>query len=219
MLEIALETSQREASVAVGLGATVLEAEVSERAHASELLPRLAELLARAGLDPARDLGPPARLLVGLGPGSYTGLRVGIASALGLARARGATLHGLSSFEALALEALAEGQEGTVLLDARAGRIYHARYRREGALVAVLDPPAALRPAELRARCATARRFLAPAGLLESAGVPLPPGAEQVTGFRPKAGALLRLARARLAAGSLPEAERLEPLYLTEFGR
>jgi tRNA threonylcarbamoyladenosine biosynthesis protein TsaB len=215
-VELSFETSRREASLALRVDGRVLAAEVGALAHASDLLPRLDELLARAG----RPRGPGrlalAALHVGLGPGSYTGLRVGIATALGLARASGAELFGLCSFEALAWAALAPGEEAAVVLDARAGRFYHAHYRRTADDVTVASAPVACTADELVARCADAPRILAHPGLSGAAGLP----DERVrTDLRPTAEAVLGLARARRAAGRLAPQTTLEPLYLMSFGK
>ncbi|HEX6884815.1 MAG TPA: tRNA (adenosine(37)-N6)-threonylcarbamoyltransferase complex dimerization subunit type 1 TsaB [Planctomycetota bacterium] len=214
-MELALETSRRETSLALAAGDRVLLDE-GAAAHASDLLPRLAGLLAQAGIERAGPLGL-ARLFVGLGPGSYTGLRVGIATAHGLARATGAVLYGLSSFEALASAELAPGEEGVVVADARGGRAYVGRYRREGAALRVLAEPSACAPAELGARCAGATLVLGHPGLREALGLELPPDTRYREDALPRAGALLALGRARLAAGSLASRPALEPLYLAEF--
>jgi tRNA threonylcarbamoyl adenosine modification protein YeaZ len=216
--DLALETSRREASVALGVGTTVLADELGAAAHASDLLPRLARLLERAGVERTAGRLRLGGIFVGLGPGSYTGLRVGIATALGLARACGAPLYGLSSFEALAFAELAPGAEGTVALDARAGRFYHARYRRLERGLEVLDPPSICAPGELAQRCARAGVVLADPGLVSAAGHALLPGVLR-TDARPRASALLELGRERRAAGELRPESALEPLYLAGFAR
>lgn len=214
-MDLALETSRREASVALGVGATILAAEVGLEAHASDLLPCLDQLLVRAGTPRGSGRLPLAALFVGLGPGSYTGLRVGLATALGLARASGAALHGLCSFEVLAWEALAPGEEAAVAQDARAGRFYLAHYRRTRDEVEVLLAPHACTARELVERCGAAPLVLGHAGLAEAAGLDHP---AVRTDLRPSAEALLRLGRARAAAGRLLPQETLEPLYLMSFG-
>ena len=86
--------------------------------HTSRLLPLAARLLDEAGLR-WHDL---ELIAVGLGPGTFTGLRIGIATARGLAAATGAPLVGVSTLRALA--AGAGGGDGRVLavIDARRGR-------------------------------------------------------------------------------------------------
>jgi len=85
--------------------------------HAELIFGRIAELLARNGLDYA-DL---ARVVTTTGPGSFTGLRIGLSAARGIGLARGIPVVGVSSLAALSL-----GADGpsTVLLDARRGEAY-----------------------------------------------------------------------------------------------
>lgn len=97
-----------------------------ERNHARRLPGALEGLFAQAGAVP-RDL---AGITVGLGPGSYTGLRVGVATAQGLARGLGVPLRGEASLTAMAATALNPAQrEGLIALDARRGNVYAAVYR------------------------------------------------------------------------------------------
>jgi tRNA threonylcarbamoyladenosine biosynthesis protein TsaB len=128
---LAFDTSTFAASAAVVDGGTVLaESSVLQRAgHSERLLPLVDEVLARAGL----PLGAIDRLAVGLGPGSFTGVRLGLATAKGLQLATGIPLVGVSSLDALA--ASAWGVEGPLVaaLDARRDEVYAALFRqREG---------------------------------------------------------------------------------------
>lgn len=217
--DLALETSRRETSLALGVGSAVLADELGALAHASDLVPRLARLLERAGV--ARSAGRLSlrAVFVGLGPGSYTGLRVGIATALALGRASGAALYGLSSFEALAFAQLGNGEEATVALDARAGLFYHARYRRLERGLLVLDPPSICAAEELAERCRRVGLVLGHPELAATAGLVLPPSTLLRTDARPGASALLELGRARRALGEIAPQSTLEPLYLAGFGR
>lgn len=217
--DLALETSRREASVALWAGAEVLTDELGAEVHARDLVPRIARLLERAGVARRDGKLPLRAVFVGLGPGSYTGLRVGIATALALARASGAALYGLASFEALAFAELGLGSEAAVALDARAGRFYHARYRRVAGGVMVLDPPATCDAAELAALCARPGLILGHPELAAAAGLAPAPGTEMRVDARPRARALLELGRARRAHGELVRQTSLEPLYLAGFGR
>jgi len=81
--------------------------EVIGRGHSERLVPMLAELL---------DGRTAERILVGVGPGSFTGIRVGIAAAHGLAIGWGAELSGLSSLALLAACAEAEGEVAAAII-------------------------------------------------------------------------------------------------------
>jgi tRNA threonylcarbamoyladenosine biosynthesis protein TsaB len=142
--------------------------------HATRLLSMAAELLAQAGL----DWGDVQRIAVGVGPGRFTGLRVGIATARGLAQSRSVELVGVSSLHALALPAMYAGHgtgvsadrdapSGNVasratiaVIDARRGEAFAGGYAGEAELVL----PRALRPAELERIVAQLDGQGAPAG-------------------------------------------------------
>jgi tRNA threonylcarbamoyladenosine biosynthesis protein TsaB len=109
--------------------------------HATHLLPLAGELLERAGLGFA-DL---ERVAVGVGPGTFTGLRIGLATARALAQARGIPLVGVSTAAALALgawQAALEARRELVVaaIDARRGEVFAAVWR----VVSEADPPARL---------------------------------------------------------------------------
>jgi tRNA threonylcarbamoyladenosine biosynthesis protein TsaB len=108
--------------------------------HASQLLPLAQALLDRAGLVFA-DIG---RIGVGVGPGTFTGLRIGVATARALAQATDADLVPVSTLRALAESS---GHDGPVLavLDARRGEAFAAGYRGDEELIA----PVAVRPEAL----------------------------------------------------------------------
>jgi tRNA threonylcarbamoyladenosine biosynthesis protein TsaB len=91
--------------------------------HATQLLPLAGALLARAGL----RFGDLDRIAVGVGPGTFTGLRIGVATARALAQAAEAELCAISTLHALAA---ASGHDGPVLavLDARRGEAFAAAW-------------------------------------------------------------------------------------------
>jgi tRNA threonylcarbamoyladenosine biosynthesis protein TsaB len=121
--------------------------------HATRLLDMAHELLMRAGV-PWSALD---RIAVGVGPGTFTGLRVGVATARGLAQSLSIELVGVSSLQALAAAALAgerpDAQERTAVLaviDARRGEAFAAAYDvGERGVPAELAMPRALPPQEL----------------------------------------------------------------------
>src|SRR5262245_25636146 len=119
-----LETSSRRGLVAVALGGAVREArhldEARRNAVARDLAPSVADLLRGQGWK-AADLDG---VLVSLGPGSYTGLRVGIMSAKALAYATRCALIGVETFPAIARQAPPGCERLDVLGDAQQDKVY-----------------------------------------------------------------------------------------------
>jgi tRNA threonylcarbamoyl adenosine modification protein YeaZ len=134
VLCLGIETSSRRGSVAlVDGGRLIARAEHSiENAHAEQLRPLLDRVLADAGQPKHAIL----RVAVGMGPGSFTGLRVGIAFAEGIALGLGVPWLGVGSLRAMAT-LLPKDREGlrVTLLDARRDEIFVAAYTTEGAEV------------------------------------------------------------------------------------
>ena len=115
--------------------------------HSRTLLPLAANVLESVGLKPA-DVDAFA---VAAGPGSFTGLRIGVATVKGLALGTNKPCVGVST-----LEAMAHGLNGIdgvydCVMDARAGQVYHARFRREGDVLERLCPDRAVTIDELGA--------------------------------------------------------------------
>lgn len=121
--------------------------------HGARLPGALTELLAANG----RALAQVEGYAIGLGPGSFTGLRIGLATWKGLAYANRRPVAGVSSLAAMALAAAPDATPGAILvplLDAKKGELYAGFYRAtEGGVEAVL-PDAAVPPAALAARLA-----------------------------------------------------------------
>lgn len=167
---LALDTATSAITVAAHDGTTVLAARSVEdgRHHTEHLAPTIEAVLGDAGWSP-RALSD---IVVGTGPGPFTGLRVGIVTALTLGHATGARVHGVCSLDALARAAReAHPQETDVLVatDARRREVYWARYR-DGVRV---DGPAVNDPADLVAHGAGHRIEFAhptPAGLVAAVG-------------------------------------------------
>lgn len=119
---------------------TSLEADAAQD-HSKLLLPAIASLLGDdAGLD---------ALLVVTGPGAYAGIRVGIATAEGLALACGAGIYGIGTLEAVALARCEEGERGTFMAVHPAGRGEFAAQLFEAGMVA--GPVAITVPGDLGA--------------------------------------------------------------------
>jgi tRNA threonylcarbamoyladenosine biosynthesis protein TsaB len=144
--------------------------------HATRLLAMARRLLATAGVSwPSVE-----RIAVGLGPGSFTGLRVGIATSRGLAQSLSAELVGVSSSLALAKAALETppsepdvSHDGRLLavIDARRGEVFAGAYRASGRdSAAELVPPRAIAPGQLATVIALAEEHGAGAGRWLAAG-------------------------------------------------
>jgi tRNA threonylcarbamoyladenosine biosynthesis protein TsaB len=147
--------------------------------HSRELLPAVAELMERAGV----RWGDVDGVAVGVGPGTFTGLRIGVATARALATAAGLPVHPVSS-----LAALAAGQPGEpltlALIDAKRGELFAALF--EGGEQVV--EPFAARPEQLAERAGRALAGAVAVGdgslrfrqNLEAAGVRVPPDGSEL---------------------------------------
>ena len=138
-LILGFDTSAAHCAAALVRGETVLasRAEDMAKGQAERLMPLLAELLAEAGLG-WPDL---AALAVGIGPGNFTGVRISVAAARGLALGLGIPAIGVSSFEALAEGA---ARPVAVVLDARRDEAYAQSFTALGATPPRLEPLAQL---------------------------------------------------------------------------
>jgi tRNA threonylcarbamoyl adenosine modification protein YeaZ len=150
MLVLAIDTSTTAITVALHDGEqpvtrTVLDA----RAHAEHVAPLIEQLLAETDRTPSEVTD----VVVGTGPGPFTGLRVGIVSGVVFAHARGIPVHGVVSLDALARQAAAMGADGDLLVatDARRKEVYWARYAVRDGRAARVTEPAVDRPADLSA--------------------------------------------------------------------
>ncbi|SDT74559.1 tRNA threonylcarbamoyl adenosine modification protein YeaZ [Streptomyces sp. TLI_053] len=201
MLLLAFDTATPAVTAAVHDGSTVLAEtdQVDARRHGELLIPAIDRVLREAGVDRHRLTD----IAVGVGPGPYTGLRVGLVTAAALGHALGLPVHGVCTLDAIAHAARAEGLAGeafTVATDARRKEVYWAAYDAEGRRT---EGPSVDRPGELTPPA----RSVGAGALLYPDTFPGAHGPEHVP-----AGALAAFAAAELAAGRalLPNA----PLYL-----
>jgi tRNA threonylcarbamoyl adenosine modification protein YeaZ len=205
VLLLAFDTATPAVTVALHDGARVLAetAEVDARRHGELLLPSVDRVLRAAGAELPEVTG----LVVGVGPGPYTGLRVGLVTAQVFGAAHGIPVHGLCTLDGIAYAAGLDAPF-VVATDARRKEVYWARYADARTR---LGEPAVDRPAELPAEVAALPAVGAGAQLYETAFA-------QVRTDLPahqSAAALAALAAERLSggadtAGFLPPT----PLYL-----
>jgi tRNA threonylcarbamoyladenosine biosynthesis protein TsaB len=209
---LALDTSMGACGAAVltSDGVVVAREQRMARGHAEALMPMIAETMVKAGLAYAQlDL-----IATTLGPGSFTGVRIAIAAARGLALVTGAKLWGTDSLTVMARTALdagaidTSGEPFAVAVDARAGALYLGLYdaaglKREGPLLA--DTAAvALLPRDLVIAVGNGAEALAAAARDSGREVDA-----KLIDLEPSAVALAHLAQD--AGASMPT---LRPLYL-----
>jgi tRNA threonylcarbamoyl adenosine modification protein YeaZ len=134
VLLLAIDTSTSAIAVALHDGRRVLaeRSTIDARHHTEHVAPSITAVLDEAG----RSAAEVSAVAVGVGPGPFTGLRVGMVTATVFGHARGIAVHGVCSLDALAHEAVATGAvqgELVVATDARRKEVYWARYAAEPA--------------------------------------------------------------------------------------
>lgn len=218
---LAFDTALDACSAALWSDGTVLarESVAAARGHAEILFPMLERVLDSAGL----GYGDIDRFAVTIGPGSFTGVRVGVAAARGLALGLGKPAFGITTLEAIAATAVygngamvRKGQEKVAAaIDARRGEIYFQVFAAGGSLqdLTALTAPAAVTPDE------AARLLGAEPALLAGSGAGLVKEYLEdrgdvvcaTTGTVPDAGVLVGLAAMRALDTEAPPPS---PLYL-----
>lgn len=147
---LALDTSTAAVTVALHDGDRIVarSTEIDARRHTELLAPAIADVLVRAGVD-RRDL---TGLAVGVGPGPFTGLRIGLVTARTLGKALEIPVHGVCSLDVIAADARADGRF-VVVTDARRREVYLAGYERPegepGAMARRIHGPAVVPPGDV----------------------------------------------------------------------
>ncbi len=148
MLLCAFDTATPAVTVALHDGQRVLAeiVTVDARRHGELLAPSIAKVIADAGAEP----GDLTAIAAGVGPGPYTGLRVGVVTARVFARTLGIPVYGVCTLDVIARAArpAAAGREFIAVTDARRKELYWARYAASGTRV---SGPDVSRPGEIPA--------------------------------------------------------------------
>jgi tRNA threonylcarbamoyladenosine biosynthesis protein TsaB len=185
MLTLAFDTA-----TSVATSALVDDGEViAERASRAQTLLEDVDALLRQGGAHPRDI---AALAVGIGPGSFTGVRIGLAAARGLALALDVRGAGVSTLAALA----AGAPDAVPVIDAKRREVF----------TLVNGEPAVVAPAEVRAAVCIGDGAVRYRDVLEAAGAVVPPDDDER--HRPRARFHAQL------AGELGPVDLIEPLYL-----
>ncbi|KOO16905.1 hypothetical protein AKJ18_02185 [Vibrio xuii] len=217
---LALDTATENCSVALLVDEKVyVRSEVAPRDHTKKVLPMVDEVLKEAGLTLA-DLDA---LAFGQGPGSFTGVRIGIGIAQGLAFGADLPMIGISTLEAMAQGVYRQHGESQVAcaIDARMSEVYWGRFsRQEDGTWAQTD-----------AECVTPPQTAADNSQADestwfTAGTGWDAYSEQLEGIKfatekskvlfPDAEDIVQLAKFELAKGNTVDAEDASPVYLRD---
>ncbi|MGY0616257.1 tRNA (adenosine(37)-N6)-threonylcarbamoyltransferase complex dimerization subunit type 1 TsaB [Vibrio sp. FJH11] len=217
---LAIDTSTENCSVALLVNDQVISrSEVAPRDHTKKVLPMVDEVLKEAGLT-LQDLDA---LAFGRGPGSFTGVRIGIGIAQGLAFGADLPMIGVSTLAAMAQASyrLHGATDVAVAIDARMSEVYWARYTRQenGEWVGV-DEECVIPPANLVAEAKADEVRWTTAGTgwdayqPELAGLPFSVTASDV--LYPDSQDIVVLAKQELEKGNTVPVEESSPVYLRD---
>jgi tRNA threonylcarbamoyladenosine biosynthesis protein TsaB len=215
---LAIDSSTSRGSVAIGNAAGVLsEIYLTVRAtHSSALLPAIDRALRSSSLSPG-DLGG---VVVGAGPGSFTGIRIAAAMAKGIVRALGIPMYAYSSLLAAAAQASAASGMVCAVFDARGRDVYAAAYDFRSD-VEVLIPPTACTIDDVveRLRDLDALLFVGDGAIRHRSELEAAGGRVAPPHFgHPGGGALIWLAVAEPMWGLVDDPAAWEPSYLRASG-
>ncbi|MER3546582.1 MAG: tRNA (adenosine(37)-N6)-threonylcarbamoyltransferase complex dimerization subunit type 1 TsaB [Rhodanobacteraceae bacterium] len=214
---LAIETSTECCSVALLHDNALIErSELAPRRHAELVLPMAESLLSEAGLQRAQLDG----IAVGRGPGAFTGVRLAVSVAQGLAFALDLPVVTISSLAALAMQSVRNGAAVLAVIDARMGEVYAGAFAFDAnGLLRPLDEERVVRAEDLSlpgqqnwnvigSGWAAYRHALL-------ARLPSPPMWEEDEAF-PQARDVARLALPQFEAGNFLPPERTLPVYLRD---
>ncbi len=215
MLILGIETATERVSVAIGghEGVIGLFELTRGRRHAETLVPAIDDLCRRSGI----GLKEISLLAVDVGPGLFTGLRVGLAAAKSFAQALRVPMIGISSLDLLAFPSRHADRVIVPVIDARKGEVFYSMYRQvPGGVQQIVDP-----------RVGTVDELVADLLARSEDVLCVGDGAQRyreeiLDGFhceiggdvRPSAGPLVQLAHARALREEWVSPARIEPIYL-----
>ncbi len=214
---LAIETATPASSIALGEGPTVVgsAAKVDARGHAAFLVPAIDFCFSQVGWRPS-DLDA---VIVDVGPGLYTGVRVGLATAQGLAAALGIPAIPVTSLDAVALRAATHRRKIWAVVDVRRGELAAAPYRPLPGGVVRDGPSELTTPDSLRAVLESGADEILLVGDTDALPEGFTRGLHRVKTGKPRypsAEALLELGAGKLERGEDPDPEDVRPLYLRE---
>lgn len=214
---LAFDTATDRLTVALGTADSII-AEINEdapRAHLSRLLPAIDALAKEAKI----KLSDIDQIAVGIGPGSFTGLRIALATAQGLAHGLGRPLIGVATLDVIATAQAGQSDRDIyAVMDAKRREVFTAGYDRNGARLteylaidpkslaedlAALDKPILLAGDGLDAYASTLTDKLGPAAILADPSL-----------WPPRASVLIKLAEDKIDKGEVGQYLNILPIYI-----
>ncbi len=214
---LALDTATESCSAALLCGESLIErSELAPRRHAELILPMIESLLAEAGISRRQLDG----IAVGRGPGAFTGVRLAISVAQGLALGLDLPVAPVSSLAALALDVPDNGASVLAVIDARMGEVYAGMFRHvANRLVESIGDESVGRASELILPKSTQWNVIGTGwdAYRDALAARLPGPPRWAEGLRyPQARAIARLAVPQFAAGRGVSPEYALPVYLRD---
>jgi len=217
MLILGITTSTAQVGIAIGGHEGILGSIHSARGrrHAEVLTPAIEHLCRQVRLD-LRDIGA---IAVDIGPGMFTGLRVGIATAKALSYARRLPMVGVPSLDLLAFPLRHSHRRIVCAIDAGRGELFHASYRQVPGGVQRISEPEVATPADLASDLSATAEEILLAGdgarrhQRDLEGLTRVELADQGLAY-PHAGSLVQLAHARALREEFVRPGEVSPLYL-----
>ena len=215
---LAIDTATQVSSVAVA-SADKLSAELTMQAkltHSETLMPHIKEVLRMAGVKKEKLEG----IAVSIGPGSFTGLRIGLAAAKAMAYALSLPIVGVSTLKALAYHYPVPGVRIVSLLDAQKGNAYRESYEWQAGELKIMQEVEVLPIAEILAECAECGRqviFLGDVAARRIRGkVELPANVSVAPAHlvMPRAACVAMLGLQEIADGRRDNVMNMEPVYI-----
>ncbi|GIU91256.1 MAG: tRNA (adenosine(37)-N6)-threonylcarbamoyltransferase complex dimerization subunit type 1 TsaB [Acidimicrobiia bacterium] len=215
LLGITTSTPGSGVALADGLQVVASASRVDRRGHASFVVPAIDFCFDQAGWSP-EDLDA---VVVDVGPGLYTGIRVGLATAQGLAAAVGVPLVPSVSLDAIALRAATGRRHIWAVVDVRRGELAVAGYRPVPGGVVKDGPPELVSPERFRALLESDPDDSLVVGDVAALEPGLLKGLHRVKTGRPRypqADAVVEIGMGILERGEIPHPDEIRPLYLRE---
>ena len=125
---LGIDTSSKFLNIALSEDESIIKEEfhLLDRRHAIELVPRIKELLKTSRV----SINKIDAFVIGVGPGSFTGMRIGVSAVKGFGIASGKPCIGVASMDSIASNAIDRGIDIVPVIDAKRGQVYAAIYRR-----------------------------------------------------------------------------------------